>query len=91
MGEGVGVFARWVKGDLEAFGEVASLEVCVGAFVCLDATRTVVSIIFGGGGDEGESGGGITFNCERWTVVIHLHDSALENGDEDDLGVGEDW
>jgi hypothetical protein len=29
---------------LEAFGEVSSLEVCVGAFVCLSATRTVVSI-----------------------------------------------
>ena len=30
-----------------------------------------------------------TFDGERWTVVVHLHDSALESGDEDYLGVGE--
>jgi hypothetical protein len=35
--------------------------------------------------------GSVTFHCEWRTVVVHLHDSALESGDEDDLGVGEDW
>lgn len=92
MGERFGVFARGGEGDLEAFGEVLTLEGCVGAFVCFWGGRWLVLFFVGGGG-----GGGIgwawekrTFDCEGWAVVVHLHDSALEDGDEFYLGVGED-
>lgn len=44
--------------------------------------------IFGGGDDSRT--GTRTLDCERWAVVVHLHDSALESRDQDYLGVGED-